>query len=311
MGEFDFTYELPNNFDRRVIQFLQQFGKANLAEAYQRCEYEYDDVGFAYYAGIKGDNWNKKALDFTFEGQKDDIALLQSADRILKNAIEKALKPNDSGFLIRSIYYFDIDVSPERIVSLSSNEERLKADIEAAQIVLKDLLQIGERLCLNHSYNDSTLEDIINDYIRDMMISKGYNEVKDQTRHGISANENNAGEVDILFTKDGKEIAIFEGLKLDSVKAAYIDQHIKKAIINYNALGTATFIVAYVSSTNFELFWNRYSVHIQNYEFPLKVREKFKTLPYPNAATRVASLILARDDFDFPVFFIAFKINNI
>lgn len=311
MGEFDFTYELPNNFDRRVIQFLQQFGKANLAEAYQRCEYEYDDVGFAYYAGIKGDNWNKKALDFTFEGQKDDIALLQSADRILKNAIEKALKPNDSGFLIRSIYYFDIDVSPERIVSLSSNEERLKADIEAAQIVLKDLLQIGERLCLNHSYNDSTLEDIINDYIRDMMISKGYNEVKDQTRHGISANENNAGEVDILFTKDGKEIAIFEGLKLDSVKAAYIDQHIKKAIINYNALGTATFIVAYVSSANFELFWNRYSVHIQNYEFPLKVREKFKILPYPNAATRVASLILARDDFDFPVFFIAFKINNI
>lgn len=311
MGEFDFTYELPNNFDRRVIQFLQQFGKANLAEAYQRCEYEYDDVGFAYYAGIKGDNWNKKALDFTFEGQKDDIALLQSADRILKNAIEKALKPNDSGFLIRSIYYFDIDVSPERIVSLSSNEERLKADIEAAQIVLKDLLQIGERLCLNHSYNDSTLEDIINDYIRDMMISKGYNEAKDQTRHGISANEKNAGEVDILFTKDGKEIAIFEGLKLDSVKAAYIDQHIKKAIINYNALGTATFIVAYVSSANFELFWNRYSVHIQNYEFPLKVREKFKILPYPNAATRVASLILARDDFDFPVFFIAFKINNI
>lgn len=311
MGEFDFTYELPNNFDRRVIQFLQQFGKANLAEAYQRCEYEYDDVGFAYYAGIKGDNWNKKALDFTFEGQKDDIALLQSADRILKNAIEKALKPNDSGFLIRSIYYFDIDVSPERIVSLTSNEERLKADIEAAQIVLKDLLQIGERLCLNHSYNDSTLEDIINDYIRDMMISKGYNEAKDQTRHGISANENNAGEVDILFTKDGKEIAIFEGLKLDSVKAAYIDQHIKKAIINYNALGTATFIVAYVSSANFELFWNRYSVHIQNYEFPLKVREKFKILPYPNAATRVASLILARDDFDFPVFFIAFKINNI
>lgn len=250
MGEFDFTYELPNNFDRRVIQFLQQFGKANLAEAYQRCEYEYDDVGFAYYAGIKGDNWNKKALDFTFEGQKDDIALLQSADRILKNAIEKALKPNDSGFLIRSIYYFDIDVSPERIVSLTSNEERLKADIEAAQIVLKDLLQIGERLCLNHSYNDSTLEDIINDYIRDMMISKGYNEAKDQTRHGISANENNAGEVDILFTKDGKEIAIFEGLKLDSVKAAYIDQHIKKAIINYNALGTATFIVAYVFMVN-------------------------------------------------------------
>lgn len=309
MGEFDFTYDVPRSFDRRVIQFLQQFGKGHVAEAFQRCEYEYDDVGLAYYAGLKGDNWNKKALDFTIEGQEVDISLLQSTDVILKSAIEKALKPNESGFLVRNIFYFNIDASLERINTVSTNEERLNADIETAKIVLDDLIQIGERLCLNYLFNSSSLENSMNDYFRDMLISKGYNEAKDQTRHGISVNKKDAAEVDILLTKDGKEIAIFEGLKLDSVRTSYINEHIEKAIVNYNALGTATFIVAYVTATNFEDFWERYSKHIESYEFPIQVRKKFNPLVHPNAATRIVALILTRDGFDFPVYFVAFKIN--
>lgn len=309
MGEFDFTYDVPGSFDRRVIQFLQQFGKGHVAEAFQRCEYEYDDVGLAYYAGLKGDNWNKKALDFTIEGQEVDISLLQSTDGILKSAIEKALKPNESGFLVRNIFYFNIDASLERINTVSTNEERLNADIETAKIVLDDLIQIGERLCLNYLFNSSSLENSMNDYFRDMLISKGYSEAKDQTRHGISVNKKDAAEVDILLTKDGKEIAIFRGLKLDSVRTSYINGHIEKAIVNYNALGTATFIVAYVTATNFEDFWERYSKHIESYEFPLQVRKKFNPLVHPNAATRIVALILTRDGFDFPVYFVAFKIN--
>ena len=45
MGAYNFTYELPGNFDRRVVQYLQQSGKSSISEAFQRCEYEYDDVG--------------------------------------------------------------------------------------------------------------------------------------------------------------------------------------------------------------------------------------------------------------------------
>ena len=76
MGEFDFTYSVPANFNKRVVQFLQQFGKAHVAQAFQRCEYEYEDLGLAYYAGMKGDNWNKNALDFTFEGAESSKGLL-------------------------------------------------------------------------------------------------------------------------------------------------------------------------------------------------------------------------------------------
>ena len=42
MGEFDFTYSVPANFNKRVVQFLQQFGKAHVAQVFQRCEYEYE-----------------------------------------------------------------------------------------------------------------------------------------------------------------------------------------------------------------------------------------------------------------------------
>lgn len=309
MGEFDFTYRIPDNFNRRVVQFLEQLGRINIAEAFHRCEYEYDDVGLAFYAGLKGDNWNKKALDFTFEGAKDDISLLQSANLVIKDVIERALRPSESGFLVRDIFYFDTDFSMEDKKTLSTNEERLNADIETAKIVLNDLIQIGERICLNNSFNTSSSENSMNDYFRDMLISKGYNELKDQTRHGISVNEKDAAEVDILLTKNGKEIAIFEGLKLDSIRSSYIDEHIKKSIVNYNALGTATFIVAYVNSANFETFWDRYYNHIQNYEFPLQIKKNFHSLVHPNAAARIATLILSRDGFDFPVYFIAFKIS--
>lgn len=100
---------MPEKFHIRVVQFLQQFGKMNVAEAFQRCKCEYEDVGLAYYAGLKGDNWNKKAVDFTLEGLNDDISLLQSTDGKVKDAIGKALRPSESGYLVRDIfcsYYF-------------------------------------------------------------------------------------------------------------------------------------------------------------------------------------------------------------
>ena len=68
----------------------------------------------------------------------------------------------------------------------------------------------------------------------------------------MSASGKDAAEVDILLTKDGKEIGIFEGMKLNSVNADYIDRHISKLITNYNALGTATFIA--VSYTHLDVY---------------------------------------------------------
>ena len=305
MGEFDFTYRLPQNFSRRVVQYLDQLESPNVARAFQNCTYDYEDLGLAYYAGMKGDNWDKKALDFTVEGSPRDIALLKSKGHILKESISKSLKSSESGFLLKEIYYFESEsVEPIPL----SNAARLNADIASSQVVLRDLLQIGQRFCLNCAFNGASSENSMNDYFRDLLFMKGYTEIKDQTRHGLSVNKKDSAEVDILLTKDGKEIAIYEGLKLSSVSTTYIDTHISKAVVNYNALGTSTFIVAYVDVSDFDSFWNRYVSYLQSYSFPLLVKSPIEVYPYPDAAARVASTILSRDDYDFPVYFVAFKI---
>ena len=306
MGQYDFTYELPENFNGRIIQFLQQQMNSNVASAFQRCKYEYEDLGLAYYAGMRGDNWDKRALDFTIEGSENDINLLKSHTQLLESIIGKALKSNESGFLIKDIFFLVSDQNEN--VLPSSNEVRLNADIATANIVLGDLIGIGERVCLNALYNESSSENNINDYFRDMLFSKGYDETKDQTRHGISVSGKDAGEVDILLTKSGKEIAIFEGLKLNGINANRIDEHIEKAVNNYNSLGTATFIVVYFCGSNFEEFWKKYFNYIDNFKFNLEVKQVLKDLAYPNASTRAAMTILARDSYDFPVYFIVFKI---
>lgn len=308
MGEFDFTYEIPDNFANRILQYLQQQnGGVIFAKAFKLCSYEVEDQGYAYYAGLKGDNWDKHAVDITIEGNNIEIELLKRNSNILRNAISAALRPSVSGFLLRKILFFESDKDLNTLPL--SNEERLNADLASAKAVYGDLVKIGERVCSNCNYNAESTENSINDYFRDMLSLMGYNEVKDQTRHGVSSTGKSAAMVDMLITKEGKEIAIFEGLKLDSVNSTYIDTHIQKAITNYNALGTATFIVAYVSAKNYETFWNNYIDHIQSFPFPLTVKKGLTLLAHPNASTRGAMMILTRDGFDFPVYFIAFSIR--
>ena len=153
MGEFDFTYVLPKNFSRRVVQYLEQLESPNVAKAFQNCTYDYEDLGLAYYVGMKGDNWDKKALDFTVEGSPRDIALLKSKEHTLKESISKSLKSSESGFLLKEIYYFESE-SVEHIPL--SNAARLNADIESSQAVLQDLIQMGQRFCSNCAFNSSS-----------------------------------------------------------------------------------------------------------------------------------------------------------
>ena len=207
------------------------------------------------------------------------------------------------------LYLPEVDFVEESGVLPASNEERLDADIEAAEKVLCDLIKYGELLCNNATYNSSSFENSMNDYLRDLFVVDDYYEVKDQTRHGISETGKRAGSVDLLLSKDGKEVAIFEGLKLSSVDSIEIKKHIDKAIVNYNALGTPTFVVAYVSSANFGAFFGRYVKFLQDYKYPIAVKSSLISRPAPNAAMRVASMMLTRDGYDFPVYFLALNVG--
>ncbi|MCY7008592.1 hypothetical protein OCK72_08065 [Fusobacterium simiae] len=301
----NFTYQLPDNFKIWVCQFLQQFKNIEVATAFDNINYKTQDKGLAYYAGLKGDNWDKHAVDFIIEGFQGDIELLKENINTLKNAINYSLNSEESGFLLKEILFLDTENSS----FFKTNKERLSADLKSAKKIYEDLIKVGEKLCLNVNYSGSSSENSINDFVRDMLSSMGY-EVKDQSRHGVSTSGLEAGEVDILLTKGGNEIAIYEGMNLSCVNTTYINIHIDKAIKNYNPLGTPTYIIAYVNVVDYNDFWEKYFNHLKRYEypFPSKIQITEKTLP--NAAIKAAFIIVSRDGFDFPVYFMTFNIKK-
>lgn len=160
MGQYDFSYELPSNFKKNLIQYLQQNGNNDVAQILQRCEYDYQEIGFAYYAGLKGDNWNKKAIDFTFEGSEKDVNFLKTRIVLLKKMIERSLKPNVSGYLVKDIFFI---ASDDNLEIALPEEQGETFDVLSRDIY--DALGKGEpTLVLDrlHTYSTKLLRDICN-----------------------------------------------------------------------------------------------------------------------------------------------------
>jgi len=190
----------------------------------------------------------------------------------------------------------------------ASNEERLNADLATARAVLDDMTQICERLCTNALYTQNTNEDLITDYIQDNFKSMGYGQVLDQTRHGLSDSGKDASRVDLILEKDNKEVALIEALRLSSVATGKIKEHIDKAVTNYNALGTPTFLLIYAGLSDFGDFWRRLLIHLKQYIFEIECKQAIGEKVHPNASTRVCDCILSRDGYDFPVTFLAINV---
>ena len=81
-------------------------------------------------------------------------------------------------------------------------------------------------------------------------------------------------------------------------------------VVNYNALGTATFIVAYVGVADFQSFWNGVYTYLKAFSYPLEVKRSVEEMAHTSAAVRCANTILSRGGYDFPVYFIAVNIGR-
>lgn len=161
MGQYDFTYEMPKDFKNRLFQLLRQNNGVDVAQAFQRCTYEYEEKGYAHYAGLSGDTWNKKAIDFTIEGSEQDINILKSREKLLKEMIGKSLRPSTSGYLVDDINYI---VTEDMEIFLPEEQgetfEILSCDIH-------DALSKGEpTLVLDrlHTYTTKYLREICSNH---------------------------------------------------------------------------------------------------------------------------------------------------
>lgn len=302
-----YSYQVPDGFDRRVEQYLVAIApNTKVLTDLRRCHYDFEDLGNAYYAGIRPSPWDSNAMDVTLLGPSASIDRLREMKAALSTAVSKALNTSATGLLLSELFLIE-DVVPLS-ASFTSDQDRFVDDVRNAQVIKEEIVRIGENLSKNILYTDDISEDSINDFFRDFLERLDCFEVKDQTRHGLSSNGSAAGEVDILLQKDGREAAIIEGLKLSCVNTSYIGEHIRKATINYNPLGTPVFILAYVSTNDFEKFWLHCLEFLKGYSFDARVEKSILSEATPNAACRLASAVLSRDGFSFPFFFIAFKL---
>ncbi len=263
--------------------------------------------------GYNQEESKAKKLRYFIQNESDEVvgkvllALLDKRAQILEQSQE------DDEY---DTYARDIRLIANAMVSGAatpqSEEDYYNARLLQASRTLIDILSICGRLCLDPLYTYNMHENSINDYLRGNLISSGYAQTMDQTRHGLSAFGNSAGEVDILLKRGNDELALIEGLKLNSVNQQYIKDHINKATCNYNPLGTATYLVAYVKIANFESFWENIMQYLNIFEYPapIEVKEGFKECTSPNAAIKYGVSILRNNGYNFPMYFIAVRLSH-
>lgn len=132
--------------------------------------------------------------------------------------------------------------------------------------LLNDVVSSCIKLQANSTYKNC-IEDVRNDYIRDILSSLKY-QIRDQTRQGTSQEGKASGEIDILILDNNMPYSLFEALNLDSLNKNYLKVHIDK-IFKYDTLGYKyNFLVSYVKIKDFNAFWIKYVDYIKKYEYP-------------------------------------------
>lgn len=147
-----------------------------------------------------------------------------------------------------------------------SNNDNIQ-DIE--NVLCEDIMFCCEKVQSDFTLKDAG-ENSINDRIRDLLEAMGY-DIKDQTRHGLSARGKDAGNIDILIKMGKFPIAILEALKVTCFREKYILEHINR-IYKYDTLGLKhNFLIIYVKDMSINEFFERYVKCLQKWEYPYKV----------------------------------------
>ena len=58
-----YTYDIPIAIQQQLVAVLRSNGQIQLAEMISAAKLDFDDVGLAYYAGLKGNNWDSPYKD--------------------------------------------------------------------------------------------------------------------------------------------------------------------------------------------------------------------------------------------------------
>lgn len=150
------------------------------------------------------------------------------------------------------------------------------------------------KLQKNTHYSSADKEDIMNDFVRDML-SASY-EVNDQTRQGRSVNGSDAGEIDIQIRYSGLPVVMMEGIKLSSLKVDELDEHVSKVLTKYDPNGCPyAVLIVYATGTRFDSFCDKLFNHLDAYEYPYDRRTNLVRKDTPFSEIKHMHIILDRN----------------
>ncbi len=243
MGQLSFTYQFPDNFHTKLVNFLRLNVSNTLAQKVAACSISYTDQGWAYYAGMKGNNWDKNALDFMIEGKQDNIKFLKNNTNQIKDSIQKVLKPDISGFLVRKVEFIIREDSFEISLPQETGEvfEVLSRDIYDA-LAKDEPSLVLDRL---HTYSSKYLRNLCQKYFIDVSDAEGnYYPLHNLAGSLAKYYENNhVFQSDFIIRAMKSSISIFE--RFNAVRNDYSYAH-DNDILNK---AEATYIVTIITAT--------------------------------------------------------------
>jgi len=158
------------------------------------------------------------------------------------------------------------DIEIRRLIDDLLNHKPKDMQVE----IFKDILWCAKEIQQNHVslHND---ENRYNTEFRSLLKAKGYI-IEQEAFIGESAgNGTQAGRLDLKISHQGKDLALFEALKLKSFAESgkkYAANHLLKLLKNYNPSGLKyCYAVLYVEMTDFDSVWQDYKNSVKDFVF--------------------------------------------
>lgn len=122
----EYSYTFPSNFKTLFTRFAEAKGCAFLSELINRSTIKHQDLGYAYYIGIRGSFWNSHAIDVELWSPNKDIEILKQYKTELISIFNKSLDPSTTGLIIHDILFLE---KTEIDVKLPEEEDLILATL--------------------------------------------------------------------------------------------------------------------------------------------------------------------------------------
>ena len=265
-------------------------------------EYVYEHSGIDMENDIRYQGYSsciKKLTRFMTIENEDVVSRIMRGILEMKRAEVTHSEASGKSFL----YHAQLEDLRSYFSSLGGMEHHISVDKKRdGECVLWELIDAASQVCCDQTYCSSISENSINDFIRTLINHRGKYTVRDQTRHGLSENGHDAGEVDMLILHNNAEIAVAEGVKVGSVDTNVLERHIRKLLVNYNPTGLNSYLLLYYTGSDITAFAERLTEYIKGFQFPLRRVSDVEKVETKNAAIKVMSLSLDKDDCDLTLY---------